>query len=142
MHSLRGAAPPVRSRRQVEPLSSLRLTLREHYAARQAHFARHRPSIPDRDLKRLFAGDPGRRGLSAARFLSRHRGEVRRMVARFTGESPYALARVLDDVIERCQVLDLRIAGGDSKRLRVDLALLLTVRTVHFHYSRRNWVAL
>ncbi len=141
MQDLRGRVPSVRSRRQLEPLSSLRLTLREHYTARQAHFARHRPTIPDRDLKRLFPAEPGSRRELASRFLHRHRGEVRRMVARFTGESPYALERVLDDVIERCQVLDLRVSG-DRKRLSVDVALLLTVRTVHFHYSRRNWVAL
>ncbi len=141
MQELRGQTPTVRSRRQIEPLSSLRTTLREHYAARQAHFARHRPSIPDRDLQRLFAAEPGRKGTPAASFLRRHRGEVRRMVARFTGESPYALERVLDDITERCQMLDLRVSG-DTKRLSVDVALLLTVRTVHFHYSRRNWVAL
>ena len=40
-----------------------------------------------------------------------------------------------------CQVLDLK-ASGNERRLRVDVALLLTVRTVHFHYSRKNWIAL
>jgi len=141
MLELRGQKPPVASREQLEPLSELRSTLREHYAAKQAHYAQHRPSIPDRDLQRLFAAEPGRQGEPAARFLRRHRGEVRRMVARFTGESPYALERVLDDVTSRCQMLDLRVSGS-LRRLTVDVALLLTVRTVHFHYSRRNWVAL
>lgn len=141
MQELRDQKPPVHSRQQLEPLSELRTTLREHYAAKQRHYARHRPSIPDRDLQRLFAAEPGRLGEPAARFLRRHRGEVRRMVARFTGESPYALERVLDDVTERCSVLELRVSG-DTRRLSVDVALLLTVRTVHFHYSRRNWVAL
>jgi ribosomal protein L39E len=48
---------------------------------------------------------------------------------------------VLEDVSSRCRALELR-AARDDRRLRVDFALLLTVRTVHFHYSRRNWVAL
>jgi hypothetical protein len=47
----------------------------------------------------------------------------------------------MGDVLARCRALGLR-AGGHERRLRVDFALLLTVRTVHFHYSRRNWVAL
>ncbi len=141
MRELRGAPPPVRTRRQVEPLSQSRQTLREHYTAKQAHQASHRPSIPDRDLQRLFAAEPGRRGEPAAAFLKRHRAELRRMVARFTGESQYTLENVLEDVISRCMALELR-AGRADKRLRVDFALLLTVRTVHFHYSRRNWVAL
>ena len=61
------------------------------------------------------------------------------MVAKFTGESQYTLEQVLGDVIERCRALELR-AAGSGRRLRVDFALLLTARTVH--YSRRNWVAL
>lgn len=141
MRDLRGAVPPVRARRQVEPLSQIRRTLREHYRARQAHYARWRPTIPDRDLQRLFAAQPGRAAEPAARFLRRNRAEIRRLVARFTGESPYTLERVMDDVLARCRALGLR-AGGHERRVRVDFALLLTVRTVHFHYSRRNWVAL
>jgi hypothetical protein len=141
MRELRGVPPAVRTRRAVEPLASLTQTLREHYTAKQAHQASDRPTIPDRDLQRLFAAEPGRPGAPAAAFLRRHRGELRRMVARFTGESQYTLERVLDDVITRCGALELRAPRND-RRLRVDFALLLTVRTVHFHYSRRNWVAL
>ena len=141
MRSLRGQAVAVRSRRTVEPLSQVRLTLREHYAEKQAAYARWRPTVQDRDLQRLFAAAPGRRSEPAERFLRRNRAEIRRLVARFTGESPFTLERVLDDVVARCNVLDLR-ASGDERRLRVDFALLLAVRTVHFHYSRRNWVAL
>ena len=141
MRELRGHAPAVRTRRQVEPLSGIKQTLREHYAEKQAHQANDRPSIPDRDLQRLFAAEPGRRGEPASAFLRRHRAELRRMVARFTGESQFTLEHVLEDVINRCMALELR-AARDDRRLRVDFALLMTVRTVHFHYSRRNWVAL
>ena len=141
MRELRGTTPPVRTRRQVEPLSQVRQTLREHYAAKQAHEASGRPTIPDRDLQRLFAAEPGRRGEPAASFIRRYRAELRRMVARFTGESQFTLEHVLEDVISRAMALELR-AARDDRRLRVDFALLMTVRTVHFHYSRRNWVAL
>jgi hypothetical protein len=141
MRGLRGTPPPVRSRRRIEPVSQVAMTLREHYALKQAHQASDRPTIPDRDLQRLFAAEPGRRGEPAAALLHRHRAEIRRMVARFTGESQFTLEQVLHDVISRCRVLELR-ASRDDRRMRVDFALLMTVRTVHFHYSRRNWVAL
>ncbi len=141
MRELRGSSPPVRTRRLVEPLSQIKQTLREHYTAKQAHQASDRPTIPDRDLQRLFAAEPGRRGEPAASFIRRHRAELRRMVARFTGESQFTLEHVLEDVISRAMALELR-AARDDRRQRVDFALLLTVRTVHFHYSRRNWVAL
>ena len=141
MRELRGVPPAVRARRTLEPLASVRRTLGEHYAEKQQSYARWRPAVPDRDLQRLFPAEPGRRGEPAARFLSRNRREIRRLVSRFTGESPFTLERVLDDVIASCRVLDLHTSGA-GPRLRVDVALLLTVRTVHFHYSRRNWVAL
>lgn len=141
MRELRGAPAAVRARRVVEPLASVRRTLGEHYADKQAHYSRWRPTVPDRDLQRLFPAEPGRRGEPASRFLARNRREIRRLVSRFTGESPFTIERVLDDVIASCRVLDLR-AGANVRRLRTDVALLLTVRTVHFHYSRRNWVAL
>jgi len=148
MRELRGAPPPVRTRRTVESLSTVSQTLREHYQAKQAHQASDRPTISDRDLQRLFAGPapgtsaaPGRGTELAEAYIRRHRAELRRMVTRFTGESQFTLEQVLEDVLERCRVLELRATRNDP-RLRVDLALLLTARTVHFHYSRRNWVAL
>jgi hypothetical protein len=141
MRSLRGTTPLVRTRRTVEPLAQVRRTLREHYAEKQAAYTRSRPTVQDRDLQRLFAATPGRRAEPAERFVRRNRAEIRRLVSRFTGEAPFTLERVLDDVIARCGALDLR-ATGNERRLRVDAALLLTVRTVHFHYSRKNWVAL
>lgn len=141
LESLVGQAPPLRSARRIEPLSQVRRTLGEHYAEKQAHYAKHRPTIGDRELQRLFPAEPGRPGEPAARFLQRNRGEIRRLVARWTGESSFALDRVIDDVVSRSRVLGLR-AGGSERRLRVDLALLLTVKTVHFHYSRRNWIPL
>jgi len=145
MRELRGTTPPVRTRRQVEPLSQIRQTLREHYAAKQAHQASDRPTIPDRDLQRLFTAGPGRGTEAATAFLARHRGELRRMAARFTGESQFTLELVLDDVLARGMALELRVRRGGAaaqRRLLADFALLLTARTVHFHYSRRNWVAL
>src|SRR5262249_46772814 len=69
MRELRGTTPPVRTRRQVEPLSQVRQTLREHYAEKQAHHASDRPTIPDRALQRLFAAQPRRPGVPAAPLL-------------------------------------------------------------------------
>jgi hypothetical protein len=141
LRELRGVSPAVKTRRQIEPLSQVKRTLREHYAEKQAHYSQVRPAVADRDLQRLFAAEPGRKGEPVTRFLRRNRGEIRRLVARFTGESPFTLEAVLDDVMVRCEALDLS-AVGNERRLRVDFALLLAVRTVHFHYSRKNWVAL
>src|SRR5262249_23648571 len=118
------------------------------YAEKQAHQASERPTIADRDLQRMFTAERGwgtrsksGSGVPAAAVIRRHRGELRRMVARFTGESQYTPEPLPEHVTTRCGALELRTTRDDRK-LPVDFALLLTVRTVHFHYSRRNWVAL
>ena len=63
------------------------------------------------------------------------------MVARWTGEYQYTLDQVMDDMIDRCRVLSLK-AVDPEYQLCMDFAVVLTVQTMHFHYSRKNWIAL
>ena len=55
--------------------------------------------------------------MSAATFLNRFRKEVRRKVAAWTGEYQYTIDQVLEDMIQRCRQLHLRLAarGGAGK---------------------------
>jgi len=139
---LRGASPLVRSRKQVEPLRELRVTLGEYYREKQKHYTTAHPDIYDRDLRRIFSAEPkDRRAELASAFLRRNRREIRQLVARWTGEYQFTLDQVLRDIIGRCRELKLR-AVGSERRLRVDFAVLLTVQTMHFLYNRRNWIAL
>ena len=52
-----------------------------------------------------------------------------------------AQSQVLKDMIGRSRELKLRAAGAE-RSLRIEFAILLTVKTMDFHYSRRNWFAL
>jgi len=142
MKELRGVAPQVRSRQQVEPLRDLRMTLGEHYAEKHRQYTLHYPDTYDRDLRRIFSTDPRTRGAErASAFLRRNRQEIRGMVARWTGEYQFTLDQVLKDVIGRCRELKLRAVGAEEK-LRTDFAVFLTVQTMHYLYNRRNWIAL
>ena len=67
MEELKTLRPRVRTREQVDPLSSLRKTLREHYAEKREQYAVHFPDTYDRDLLRIFSADPRHRGASAPR---------------------------------------------------------------------------
>jgi hypothetical protein len=138
-----GDTPPVvRSRRRVDLLSTLKTTLREHYDRKRAHYSPHYPDIYDRELRMLFSDEPRhKRHELASAFLRRNRTEIRRLVARWTGEYQFTLEQVLNDMIGRCRELKLR-AVGSERLLRLDFAVLLSVKTVHFLHSRRNWIAL
>jgi hypothetical protein len=140
-----GAQRPVLTGRlQIDPLGRLTRTLAEHYEKKKAFYSIDPPTIYDRDLRRLFSDGPRHhRSPAAAAFLRRNRGEIRRMVARWTREYQPAVDAVLDDMTARCRDLGLHVVGPE-RRLIVDFTLLLMARTVDSLYSpaRRQWFAL
>ncbi|MEL6547486.1 MAG: hypothetical protein AAFQ82_22875, partial [Myxococcota bacterium] len=142
MSEVAGTVAPVRSRRRVDSLATLKTSIGEYYESKQAHYSAAFPEVYDRDLKRLFfTPDPGepKRGEAASVFLRRNRAEIRKMVSHWTGEPEYILEQVFRDMIGRCQELKLRARGGE-RRLKLDFAILLTVRTTQYLYTTREWI--
>ena len=139
MAELAGQTPLVRSRRHVEPVSALRVTLREHYREKRQRYAPKHTDIYDKELREIFAdGRRTRRGEPAASFLRRHRGEIRRRVRRWASDHVVALDRVLEDMIGRCGDLRLRAVRAE-RRLLEDFTVLLTVKTMQYLYRVREW---
>jgi len=142
MDGLRGKPPKHRSRRKPDSLPTLGMTLRQYYTEKQQQYVVSYPDIYDRDLRRLFSDDPSHTGRElASRFMRRNSSEIRALVSDGTGEYQFTLEQVLKDMIGRSRELKLR-AAGPERRLKMEFAILLTARTMDFHYSRRNWFAL
>jgi putative zinc-binding metallo-peptidase len=132
--------PLVTSQRRVDPLSRLRKTLRKHYEEKRERYGIDYPHTYDRDLRRLFSDALENKGnLPAARFLARIRKDVRRMVARWTGEYQYTIDQVFDDMISRCRELKLRLAESEE-RTKLDFTVLLTVQTMNYLHSGQHRV--
>lgn len=142
MTELAGVRPVVTTKEEVDPLSELTQTLREHYAQKREHYGlTHAPSY-DADLRRLFSSAPAcARNSTAASFLMRIRREVRRDVARWTGEYQYTIDQVLQQMIDRCRELKLRLTKPESES-KHEFAILLTVQTMNHLLSGRHRVAL
>lgn len=131
-----------RSRLMPDSLSTLGMTLGEYYEGKRTQYLVSYPDIYDRDLKKLFSDDPNdERHELASRFIRRNSREIRNLVSRWTGEYQFTLEQVLKDLIGRSRELRLR-AVGPERQLKMEFVLLLTVKTLDFHYSRRNWFAL
>ena len=142
LEKIRGKKPVVRSTQRPDELRTLRKTLRQYYAEKRELYKVSYPDIYDRDLKRLFSDDPRHRARElASAFIRRNRSEIRSLVSIWTGEYEFTLQQVLEDMIGRSRELKLR-AAGNERRLKMEFAILLTVKTMDFHYSRRNWFAL
>ena len=141
MKSLNGRKPPVRSRACTDSLSRIRKTLRSHYKRKREHYGLDFPNFYDNDLRRLFSCAPEhRRNITAAAFLSRIRAELRRAVARWTGEYSYTIDQVIQEMIERCRELELRL-GSPVEEAKRDAMILVAVRTTNFLHEGRHRVA-
>jgi hypothetical protein len=142
MREIAGQKPLVTSRKRIDPLSELRKTLREHYKEKREHYGLTYPNFYDRDLRRLFSDAPELTGkVTAASFLQRIRREVRRKVADWTGEYQYTIDQVLEDMIERCRELNLRLTTPEDQA-KLNFTVLLTVQTMNYLHSGRHRVAL
>jgi hypothetical protein len=135
--------PPIlRSRRRVDPVETMRKTLREHYARKRKHYGVERPNFYDRDLRRLFSDAPEyKANMKASRFIARIKRDARRRVAEATGEYQYTIDQVIEDMIQRANELGLRLKVSEEKA-SLDFVILLTVQTMNYLHSGRHRVAL
>jgi hypothetical protein len=142
MHSLRGVAPRVTTRRQVDQLGRLRRTLREHYRRKREHYGLDHPDFYDSDLRKIFSDAPEyAKHASAARFVSRVRREVRSVVASATDTYQYTIDQLIEKIIERCRESRLRLTD-DEEVAKVEFVVFLTVQTMNYLHGGRHRVAL
>ena len=127
---------------EVDPLRRLNRTLRYHYKKKRAHYGVEHPAFYDRDLRKLFSDESEHGyGMTAVKFLRRYRVQVRQVVADWTGIYQYTIDRVLEDIINRCRELKLRLAMPEDEALQ-EFTVLLTVQVMNYLHSGRHRVAL
>ncbi len=78
---------------------------------------------------------------SAARFVRRIRKEVRATVASFTDSYQYTIDQLIEQIVERCRALNLRLTDSEETT-KVDFMVFLTVQTMNYLHSGRHRVAL
>jgi hypothetical protein len=71
--------------------------------------------------------------------VRRIRRDVRRTVARWTGEYQYTIDQVLDEVTSRCRELNLRLVGSEEQS-KLDFMVLIAVQTMTYIHSGRHRV--
>lgn len=135
MTEISAAKPVVRSRARVEPLHKLRITLAEYYEQKRAVYGEAYPDFYDRDLRRLFSDAPELSDNEpAAKFLRRIRPELRRLVARWTGEHQYTIDQVLKEMTARCDELKLRVNRPEDQA-KLEATILLSVQTMNYLHA-------
>ncbi len=142
MKSIAGRPPAVDRVEEVEPLRRLRKTLRQHYRRKRRHYGVDHPAFYDRDLRRLFSDAPEHAAnITAVQFLARIRRPTRRLVASWTGIYQYTIDQVLEDIIQRCRELKLRLAVSEDQA-RQEFTVLLTVQAMNYLQTGGHRLAL
>jgi hypothetical protein len=116
-------------------------TLRSHYERKRDSYQLELPTFYDRDLKRLFDAAQQEGAMTAAEFISQHRKEVRRLVARWTGVYQYTVDQVLGEMTRRAKDLNL-FQAGNPEEAKINFSLLLAVHTMNYLHSGRYRFAL
>jgi hypothetical protein len=138
----RGRRPCVRSRGRVEPASQIRKTLRVHYAEKRVRYGVDAAFSFDRELQQLFSDAPDYATRApASAFLRRHRRELLRVVAHWTGQYKYTIDQVLTEMIDRCRELGLRLHRSERVALR-DAQVMLTVQTMNYLHHGHHKIML
>lgn len=142
MQGCRNGRARVRSRERVDPVRTIRKTLREHYEEKRARYGLDMPDVYDRELQRLFADPSEHNGrVSAASFVRRHRVEFRRVISRWTGQYQYTIDQLLGDMINRCRELNLRLDRPEDEVVR-DAIVMITAQVMHSLHEGHHRFAL
>jgi len=117
----------VRSRKFVEPVSKLRMTLGDYYAEKQATYIVETPDFYDRHMLRLFSNQAEhRQHETAARYLQRLRPEISEIISRWSYEYRYRVDQIIQVLIQRSERLKLHVAHDDP-RLKLDTVACVTM---------------
>ena len=130
MKGLIDRSPTRVAQRKVEPLSTIKKTLREHYRRKRAYYTIHWPASYERNLYRMFSADARKRSApSAAQFLRHYRVEISHVVARGTGVHHYTVNHIVRHMIVRCRELNLRVTMPE-KEARQLIVVMLTMQVM------------
>ena len=126
MQEIRGSKPPVRTRRQIEAVSTLTLTLREYFEQKQARLRADYPRFHEEQLRQIFPGPRHGKRERASRLVRRLKRELLTTVAAWTSDSRYRIHLTLEDMASRRDELDL-VAGNASQQNRAALVAALVM---------------
>jgi hypothetical protein len=126
MKEIVGHSPPVYTKKQIESTTTLRITLREYYAEKQTRLQQDLPRFHEQQLRQIFPAAGGRKNERAAHFIRRLRREAISSVAHWTSDSRYRIHLTIEDMIHRCEEMNLH-AGRDRDETKVALIASLVM---------------
>jgi hypothetical protein len=110
----------------VDALPALPITLREYFEQKQARLRADFPCFHEEQLRMIFPAARGTKREPASRLIRRLRRELMTLVTAWTSESHYRVHLTIENMIGRCDELDLR-AARDPQENRIALVAALVM---------------
>lgn len=136
MREVGGTVPVVPAPTEDDlPVEAMHYTVGEHYQSAEERLPIEDAHHFDGDLRTIFAPEGlAPHGERAADFLRRHRREIVKRIAYWTGESATTLRSFIDFLVGRADVLDLRVAGLEAATL-IELTSFGTAVMMNHRYA-------
>lgn len=126
MKEIVGHSPPVRSKKQIDSITTLRITLREYFAEKQTRLQQDLPRFHEQQLRQIFPASVNHKNEKAAHFIRRMRREAISTVARWTSESRYRINLTIEDMIHHSEAMNLH-ASRDKEETKIALIASLVM---------------
>ena len=126
--------PLVKTRRKIDPQNQITKTLGEYFDEKIDHYGVDYPSVFDVYLLKLFTNNPDIAiNMKASSFIRKIKKDVRKSVSPWTGAYQYTINEILDEVIGRCNELNLKLKFPfeESKHQFISMLSVVTIEYIH-----------
>lgn len=141
MKEISGSSPRINERFELDPLRTLKKTLKRHYQAKKENWGIGQDRFWDEGLKQFFSDSPSDNYESAFSYLKKYRREIAHKVFVETGYRKYMINRILSSLINRTKKLNLKVT---QKELASDenLRYYLSKRVKQYVSQGRHLIAI
>ncbi|HUW18394.1 MAG TPA: putative zinc-binding metallopeptidase [Sedimentisphaerales bacterium] len=136
-----GSQPAVKTVQEQPPWSASRMTstLAAHYERKRRALGSEFQGFYDDSLKILFtAKHDGPSELKASKLLRHHRRGLVNSVTRWTGHRKYDIYQLVDNLITRCEALELYVRSGEADNVMGVTALVAAIASNTLRSIRRH----
>ena len=141
MAEIKQKKPSLRNKRITDPVNKIHKTLQQHYNDKIKRYVSDNPRFFNQELLWLFPEGKNKTGNEkASKYIRRSRNELIDVVSRWTSEYKYRVNEVLDEMILRCDSLDLKTVRSDQE-MKPEIIACTTMLVMHklrrggFHIS-------
>ena len=134
MHEIAEQKPLIKTRKKIELQSSLTKKLKDYYAEKRIYYGLHFPETFDVHLYKMFTNNPEiAQNMKASTFIRKIKKDVRKSVSPWTGTYQYTINQIIQQIIERCEYLDLklRFPFEQSKYQFISMLSVVTIEYIH-----------